>query len=298
MPHIMRLTTELFAAAFLLVITATLSHASNDRWLSPISGGDMVRAFEMTNKYGPGHRGVDFAATPGSPVRAVADGTVSWVGVVAGRTTMSIDHGTEKSTYEPIAPTVSRGDRVSRGDIVGTLVAGHSDCRPACLHLGRIQAGNYLDPAERFGNDNGYRLISPEGAPPKPPALVTLSGVLPVAGIQTSQFGLRIDPFTGKRSFHDGLDLAAPCGKPVAAVGAGTVTLAQSKGAYGLLVEVSHPGNTRTGYAHLSRINVSVGARVQRGTVLGEVGTTGRSTGCHLHFMKRENGIAVNPLNR
>lgn len=295
MRRLILISLALGAASATLVITGSSSQAESNRWQSPIPGSSIVRVFDMTSNYGPGHRGVDLAAKENSSVYAVAAGTVTWSGKVAGRTTITIDHGEERSTYEPVTASVSNGDRVSRGDHLGTLAAGHGECLPACLHLGRIRDGTYLDPAERFEASEGYRLISPIGPPPKPPALLNSSGSLPTNGLITSPFGMRSDPFTKVQRFHDGTDIGAPCGQPVFSVASGVVTHAHARGGYGLLVEVKHAGHTTTGYAHLSAVNVTVGERVERGTLLGKVGTTGRSTGCHLHFMKRDRGRAVDP---
>lgn len=100
------------------------------------------------HSYGPGHRGVDLAAAPGAPVLAAAPGTVTFAGPVAGRNVVSIDHsGGLRTTYEPLTPTVSAGQRVQAGQTIGTLNSGHSGCSPlTCLHWGLREGENYLDP--------------------------------------------------------------------------------------------------------------------------------------------------------
>lgn len=96
---------------------------------------------------------------------------------------------------------------------------------------------------------------------------------------------------------HTGVDLAAPTGTPVASVAAGTVTHASRAGAYGLKVEVRHADGTVTGYSHLSRIGVTVGALIEEGTSIGAVGTTGNSTGPHLHLeLRPDGGAPVDPV--
>ena len=97
-------------------------------------------------------------------------------------------------------------------------------------------------------------------------------------------------------SDHTGVDLAAPSGTPVASVAAGTVTAAGDEGAYGLRVEVTHPDGTETSYSHLSRIDVTEGQVVQQGTTVGAVGSTGNSTGPHLHLELRSGGVPVDPV--
>jgi murein DD-endopeptidase MepM/ murein hydrolase activator NlpD len=104
----------------------------------------------------------------------------------------------------------------------------------------------------------------------------------------TSNFGWRIHPVYGDRRFHSGVDLGAPMGTPVLAAGAARVKSAGSLGGYGLTVVLEHwDGTNRTLYAHLSEILVGVGQMVQPGQVIGKVGSTGRSTGPHLHFEVR-----------
>lgn len=112
----------------------------------------------------------------------------------------------------------------------------------------------------------------------------------PVNGQLTSGFGFR----WGR--MHEGIDIAAPTGRPIGAAAAGTVIVAGWSGGYGNLVVVSH-GTISTAYGHMSRIAVSNGQQVSRGTVLGAVGSTGHSTGPHLHFEVRVNGSPQNPIN-
>jgi murein DD-endopeptidase MepM/ murein hydrolase activator NlpD len=119
----------------------------------------------------------------------------------------------------------------------------------------------------------------------------------PVAGTLTSGFGPRIGR-DGTEHIHQGLDLAAPMGTPVAAAGGGIVTHAGPAGNYGNLVMVRHPDGLETRYAHLSAIGVAVGDRVDAGQVLGKVGSTGLSDGPHLHFEMRRGGEAIDPANR
>lgn len=111
----------------------------------------------------------------------------------------------------------------------------------------------------------------------------------------SSKFGSRRDPITGRRAMHGGLDFRAPKGFRVRATGAGTVRFAGRRGGYGKLVEIKHVGGLVTRYAHLSRIDVRKGETVKRGELIGRVGSTGRSTGPHLHYEVRRKGQARNP---
>ena len=118
---------------------------------------------------------------------------------------------------------------------------------------------------------------------------------LPVHGRVSSGFGPRVDPLHGAGGYHTGLDLAAPTGTPVVAAAAGTVVRAGDAGGYGQLIVLRHADGSETRYAHLSAIGVEVGAQVARGQAIGAVGSTGRSTGPHLHFELRRDGHAVDP---
>ncbi len=109
----------------------------------------------------------------------------------------------------------------------------------------------------------------------------------PVHGAEyerTSGFGARVDPFTHRLSFHPGLDFAGPWGSTVASTAAGTVVWAGMRGGYGNMVEIDHGYGFRTRYGHLSSILVAVGAKVQKGSPIGKLGSTGRSTGPHVHY--------------
>jgi murein DD-endopeptidase MepM/ murein hydrolase activator NlpD len=119
----------------------------------------------------------------------------------------------------------------------------------------------------------------------------------PVAGEfdLTSSFGVRLDPFTRSPAMHTGLDFRADHGARVAATGAGRVITAEYSGGYGNLVELDHGNGITTRYAHLASIGVAVGQRVSPGQTLGRVGSTGRSTGPHLHYETRIGGDPVDP---
>lgn len=111
----------------------------------------------------------------------------------------------------------------------------------------------------------------------------------------TSGFGYRRDPFNGRAAMHAGIDFKGPIGSPIFAAAEGRVTFAGWRGGYGKAVEVTHPNGLMTRYAHLSRIDVRPGQLVAAGATLGGLGSTGRSTGPHLHFEVRINERAVNP---
>lgn len=113
----------------------------------------------------------------------------------------------------------------------------------------------------------------------------------------TSNYGWRTHPIYKTRTFHDGVDLAAPTGRSVFAYTSGTVTFAGRTGALGLAVYINHGNGIETRYGHLSKINVKQGQKVSTGAIIGAVGNTGLSTGPHLHFEVRKNGVTQNPWN-
>ena len=112
----------------------------------------------------------------------------------------------------------------------------------------------------------------------------------------TSTFGMREHPILGGRRAHKGVDLAAPAGTPVYATADGTVSRASWFSGYGLFISLEHGGEMQTRYGHMSRLNVAEGQRVHKGDVIGFVGSTGNSTGPHLHYEVRVDGAAVNPV--
>ncbi len=113
----------------------------------------------------------------------------------------------------------------------------------------------------------------------------------------TSGFGVRSDPFRGRAAMHGGIDLAGPMGTPIYATADGIVARSEwNNGGYGNLVEINHGQGIQTRYGHLSRLIAQPGARVRRGQLIGLMGSTGRSTGSHLHYEVRIDGRAVNPI--
>ncbi len=126
--------------------------------------------------------------------------------------------------------------------------------------------------------------------------LAALPDHWPVRGRITSPFGWRSSPFGGRRSeFHDGLDLAAPWGAPVEAAGDGIVVFTGYRPGFGRTVVISHGYGYRSSYSRVSRCLVKTGERVKKGEVIARVGSSGRSTGPHLHFMVEKNGALLDP---
>jgi murein DD-endopeptidase MepM/ murein hydrolase activator NlpD len=270
-----------------------------------------------------GHRGVDLVATPGEAVLAAASGTVAFAGSIAGKPVVSIDHGSVRTTYEPVVSKVSVGERVALGQVIGVLGAG-GHCRK-CLHWGLWEGKSYLDPLLLLGNRGGrLRLVAESqrevvkreaharalaaasarqtGANASPAGRPGSHGFLhPVSGAVTSAFGMRLHPLLKIWKLHDGTDFAAACGTAIRAPYAGVVTRAYFNPAYGNRLFVSHDSvdgvRVKTAFNHAARYLVRPGQRVSRGQVIGEVGSTGLSTGCHLHLMVWLNGRLSNPMS-
>lgn len=120
--------------------------------------------------------------------------------------------------------------------------------------------------------------------------------LMPTKGLFSSGFGGRRDPITSRPAFHPGLDISAPTGTPVVATADGVVTLAGWDGSLGNAIRISHGFGIHTRYGHMSKLAVESGRKVKRGEVIGYVGSTGRSTGPHLHYEVYRDGEAVDPL--
>jgi len=126
---------------------------------------------------------------------------------------------------------------------------------------------------------------------------VAIPSRMPVEGVRlSSDFGMRVHPVVGGRRAHKGIDLAAPVGTPIYATADGVVSRADWFSSYGLYVSIEHGGSIETRYGHMSRLNVAAGQEVRKGDIIGFVGSTGRSTGPHLHYEVRVEGVAVNPV--
>ncbi|ANU06888.1 M23 family metallopeptidase [Paraurantiacibacter namhicola] len=129
-----------------------------------------------------------------------------------------------------------------------------------------------------------------------PAETVSMPQGMPVEGVRLSSgYGMRNHPVLRKRANHKGVDLAGARGTPVYATADGTVEMAQWFSSYGKYVQIDHGGDVETRYAHLSRYTVNPGDRVQKGELIGYIGSTGRSTGPHLHYEIRIAGVAVDP---
>jgi murein DD-endopeptidase MepM/ murein hydrolase activator NlpD len=220
----------------------------------------------------------------------------------------------ERSSLDTLAVKVGEMQaRVQRLDALGGRLVKLTGMKPSEFQFdqppsqggplvtpGLISAadmGQQLDVLTRLIDDRGDKLL----------ALNTLlmqnqmsRGMLPSIPpvndvVYSSNFGWRVDPFTGQSAMHEGVDFMAEPGTAIHASAGGVVVYADSHAQYGNMIEVDHGNDIVTRYAHASRLLVKVGQVVRRGDKLAEVGSTGRSTGNHLHFEVRYKGIAQNP---
>jgi murein DD-endopeptidase MepM/ murein hydrolase activator NlpD len=162
---------------------------------------------------------------------------------------------------------------------------------PSFEHLNRLI--DELDQATALNADI-FTLIEAQLFEQRMQALM-IPNSRPVDGPTSSGFGFREDPFTGRQALHTGLDFPAPPGTPIHAAAGGVVIAAEFHPAYGYMVDIDHGSDLVTRYAHASKLLVQQGDLVKRGQVIAEVGSTGRSTGPHLHFEVLVSGVPQNP---
>ena len=201
--------------------------------------------------------------------------------------------GFGKSIYtelfdQEIALSMARRGALGIGDIIYKSLADKETYSPESVEqapLGREAARSAPESSERLPLSSDATESVREISVP----------LFPVQAPVSSAFGVRNDPFTGKPRFHKGIDLAAPAGTPVVAALPGKVISAGHEPGYGNNVMVEHDGGLRTRYGHLASVNVKVGDMVTSDDTLGKVGSTGRSTGAHLHFEVIRMGTPIDP---
>ncbi|ACO04524.1 MAG TPA: hypothetical protein DEP48_07230 [Persephonella sp.] len=160
----------------------------------------------------------------------------------------------------------------------------------------KLPQGGLFIPADRKENLEFYASTLENSMEKLLKVMAEIPVGVPLYGRLTSRFGYRKDPFNGKLAFHAGIDLRAQPRQPVFATANGIVKFAGWSGGYGKLVIIKHKYGYETYYGHLFKIRVKKGQRVKAGTVIGYAGSTGRSTGVHLHYEIRRYGRLLNPL--
>jgi len=200
----------------------------------------------------------------------------------------------EDGPAEP-APEAWEGLPGGRGGDEGLppVGAGTAAAFDAALLAGTLHRGEALAARLEVQAESLEALI--EGLRGKSERLASTPSIWPTEGWVTSGYGNRISPFTGKRQFHAGLDIAARFGTEVIAPARGRVVFAGRQGAFGKMVKIDHGHGLRTLYGHTAEIFVRRGQEVERGTRIASVGSTGRSTGPHLHYAITVGGKTVDP---
>lgn len=230
-------------------------------------------------------------AAPSGPIRVsgrVADG-LYWSLRAAGA---SADAAAQY--LAALAAQVDVGADIARGDGFD-LVLAPGDAQLLYAGLDR-QSGRDLQ-LVRWSGGPGGRGQWLDAAEAGKPQAVSSGMILPAAGRITSMFGNRVHPILHFTRFHAGLDIGAAWGSPIVAAGDGQVARAGWAGGYGRQVQIVHGGGLSSSYSHMSQVAVAPGTYVRRGDVIGYVGSSGFSTGPHLHFEVRQGGVPVNPLS-
>lgn len=185
---------------------------------------------------------------------------------------------------------------------VATLVAAgpalaNSSSAPAVTDIaGHVDADEDVTPLGTADSDFRQLFASWRDSSDGDIGSVAIPSRLPVDNFRiSSRYGYREDPFRGRRARHKGIDMAAPIGTPIYATADGVVGRAQWVSGYGKYIEIEHGGGIQTRYGHMSRLNVAANQKVKRGDLIGFMGSTGRSTGSHLHYEVRIGGEPVNP---
>jgi murein DD-endopeptidase MepM/ murein hydrolase activator NlpD len=305
----MRTLIVLLLACSLLLGAAGPATAAGHAVL-PLAG-PVVRGFDPPDQpWLSGHRGVDLLGAVGTGVVAAKAGRVVFAGTVAGRGVVVVSHGDLRTTYLPVRPLVSVGTPVDAGQVIGQLVPGHACPGGTCLHWGLKRGEEYLDPLSLL--DQAQLRLLPSAAAEHVAGLVryrdealnsgaAVPAVLsrPVPGAVGSRFGMRLHPILRIVRLHNGVDLRAACGDPIRAAAPGRVARVShdSQSGHRLAIDHGSLGGHRlvTIYLHATGFSVRAGQHVDRGEVVGRVGSTGLSTGCHLHFTVTVDGSYVDP---
>lgn len=209
-------------------------------------------------------------------------------------------NGASAKRFPRLLKTVAIAASVSLLPSAAFAATPHSS--PATIAVAQANAGQGGPfEAARASFDPKFKalFLSWQQLDPVKPGMVSIPSAKPILTIRanfTSGYGTRSDPFKTVKAMHAGIDLAGPIGTPIYATADGMVGRAGVAGGYGNLVELEHGKAIQTRFGHLSAILVHIGQRVKRGDMIGRMGSTGRSTGSHLHYEVRVDGAAVNPL--
>jgi len=236
------------------------------------------------------HSGIDFEARTGTSIVATASGTIRKAQRNGGYGLfVEIQHEKGyKTRYGHMSEIkVKVGQNVEEGEVIG-LVGSTGKAVGPHLHYEIIHNDKPVDPLKfiKKYSQNQKQKTSKQAA----------FFTAPAQGRITDRFGPRIHPVTKKKDFHNAIDISARRGTPIVATASGTILKAKRYGNYGLFIEIQHENGFRTRYAQMSEIKVKKGQKVKEGEVIGLVGSSGISTGPHLHYEIIDNGKNVDPL--
>lgn len=225
--------------------------------------------------------------------------SILWTNDLGADDILSIGQQIKIPAVDGLVYTVQSGDTLydiaaNAGVDYDTIVMANPDISPEMLQPDQVILIPGGHPPERRMVASRSSATASRPAP-RPSRPTNHFSRWPVSGSISDVFGWRIHPVYGTRHFHDGMDISAPYGSPIRATASGTVTMAERYGGYGLVVRVNHGGGLSTEYAHMSQFAVGVGDEVSEGQIIGYVGTTGASTGPHLHFMVLVGGSPTDP---
>jgi murein DD-endopeptidase MepM/ murein hydrolase activator NlpD len=200
-----------------------------------------------------------------------------------------------------VTRAAENADAVAQADAQADVDAAQAELDDAVNALRNVANGDPLITALLTGNPppgDGFaqKIAKSQVGQGNPTALEQIFDVPIKDAPLASRYGFRIDPLSGNIGFHPGVDISATQGTPIHAVAAGTVLLADDEGGYGNAVVLDHGNSLSTLYGHMVRVAVAPGQRVEAGDVIGFVGSTGLSTGPHLHFEVRVHGVTIDPL--
>ncbi len=194
-----------------------------------------------------------------------------------------------------IGPITDEEYALSRQSRVGT----EGDVLPPAINSNNLLFKSVFDKIDKLDRVGALQLVNMQSLMKslveQQDMLASRPSINPTKGWTTSNFGTRISPFTGRKTFHSGVDIAASNGTPIIAPANATVVFAGRKGSYGNVISLDHGNGVVTMYAHVSDMYVRVGQHLKRGDRIASVGNTGRSTGPHLHYEVKVNGIYVDP---
>lgn len=206
---------------------------------------------------------------------------------------------TKTTEAKSSAKQATIAEKPSAPESESSATSTESPAKPAVTTKERPdRRGKVSAPAKSDEEEPSTLELMPETVTPKT-TVAKISFIYPLKKAYriSSDFGHREDPFHGKGRFHAGVDIAAPAKTPIYAMQAGKVLVSLPFGGYGYLVVLEHEGGWLSLYGHLSRVTFLPGERVKQGDFIGEVGSTGRATGSHLHLEVRRNGAPVDPMD-